>query len=178
MPGVRVVTQSVESASLLVDNQNQWIDIGPGLIIYVCFLTEANEMLLQDAVLTVTTNKLIHNAENFQHMSVLETGGDILVIPQASLAGKLKKKSSIQYHTLAEKQTGAKLFQQFVQLLREKVESNENITMSHRERESDHRSPVEQQILTRRGRVYCGTYGNRQALKFISNGPYTHYFEF
>jgi len=91
-------------------------------------------------------------------ISLQEAGADVLIIPQASLAAKLKQKS-LQYHALVEKSKGAILYQQFVQLWTETILNNKT---------------SEGKV----GTLRAGTYGNRQGLRFISNGPNTTQFEF
>lgn len=43
MSKCRAVLQQVEKASLLVDNKDEWVDIGRGIVIYICFLKELQE---------------------------------------------------------------------------------------------------------------------------------------
>eukprot|EP00004_Rigifila_ramosa_P020841 TRINITY_DN5460_c0_g1_i2.p1 TRINITY_DN5460_c0_g1~~TRINITY_DN5460_c0_g1_i2.p1 ORF type:complete len:114 (-),score=18.06 TRINITY_DN5460_c0_g1_i2:57-398(-) len=73
---------------------------------------------------------------------------NILVVPQASLGGKLRG-TTMQYHGNAPKDDGARLYDEFVALLRKEGAAH-NVT------------------------VVAGTYGNRQALEFSSSGPFTH----
>lgn len=85
---------------------------------YVSFLKGADEKALNDAgsfkiqtptllktisiitfqisVSSIVSIKLIRSPDTSESMSILECHGDILVIPQASLAGKIKNKGSIQ----------------------------------------------------------------------------------
>lgn len=83
--------------------------------------------------------------------SVLHHKLDILVIPQATLGGKLKGKA-LQYHGLVSKPVGEELFSEFVGKLKESLESG--------------------------GHVSSGVYGTRQILSMETNGPFTHIFEF
>ena len=62
-----------------------------------------------------------------------------------------------RYHGLIDKEVGATMYKKFVEIVTErdnKAESN------------------------KKGTVKYGTYGNRQGLKFVSGGPFTHQLEF
>jgi len=83
-------------------------------------------------------------------VSILELPGDVLIVPQATLGGRVKGRS-MQYHGNIDKQTGSQLYEQFVKLCREAVEQ----TAKH-------------------CTVHYGTYGNRQVLSMVTNGPYNH----
>jgi len=85
----------------------------------------------------------------------LEIGGDILVVPQASLGGKVKGKN-LQYHALIDKEEGSKLYDYMIQLFVQKLQADDS----------------------KKAQVKSGSYGNRQGLKFETAGPYTHQFEF
>lgn len=89
--------------------------------------------------------------------NILELPGDILVIPQATLGGRLKGKQ-MQYHSNVEKNMGMELYTSFVEGLRQATTSSAtwqeaNCTVHH------------------------GTYGNRQVLSMDTNGPYSHVIE-
>jgi len=83
-------------------------------------------------------------------VSILELPGDVLIVPQATLGGRVKGRG-IQYHSNVDKQTGSQLYERFVSRCREAV----------------------QQTATQ-CTVHCGTYGNRQVLSTVTNGPYSH----
>ena len=83
-------------------------------------------------------------------VSILELPGDILIVPQATLGGRVKGRG-MQYHGNIDKQTGSQLYEQFVGRCREAVHQT-----------------AEQCA------VHCGTYGNRQVLSIVTNGPYSH----
>lgn len=91
--------------------------------------------------------------ENPRRKSVLECNYDILVIPQATLGGKLKGNTT-QYHGLVSKDLGSQLFDSFVSTVSSYNESGWS------------------------GKVESGVYGARQILQMETNGPFTHIFEF
>jgi D-Tyr-tRNAtyr deacylase len=96
--------------------------------------------------------KLSYSAVKKGLCSVLESGGSVLIVPQACIAGKLKGKS-VQYHDLSGKEEGQVLYYKFVETCKELCKGRET-------------------------QVFGGTYGNRQVLTMDTEGPFTHVFDF
>lgn len=103
-------------------------------------------------------NVKLSETENGKHVSILDLPGDVLIIPQATLGGRVKGKS-MQYHANSGKEEGLALYSQFVSLCEKALASNSKC--------------AEAGVV-----VAHGTYGNRQVLKLDTNGPYTHLIEF
>lgn len=126
---------------------------------------------------------------------------DCLIIPQATLAGRLKGKA-VQYHDQCPKDRGQVLYDRFVQKMRstllppellDQLDVNGGLILrAGTAAETGEKSPESahhqgsgdttvEGILpsaVRRRKVLNGTYGNRQALTLDSYGPMTHLFEF
>jgi D-Tyr-tRNAtyr deacylase len=160
MPGVKVIIQQCSEASILVDNKDKWEHIKEGIIIYLAFMKEATNEAIDEAITTILSLKLVYDPETTKNGSVLDLGADVLIIPQASLAGKIKQKTT-QYHGLIDKEVGADMYKKFVEIVTERVAK-----------------AAEAENAKKKGTVKCGTYGNRQGLKFVSGGPFTHQLEF
>ncbi|XP_014797215.1 PREDICTED: probable D-tyrosyl-tRNA(Tyr) deacylase 2 isoform X1 [Calidris pugnax] len=128
-----------------------------GLVIYICFFKGADEDLVPKIVNTLLNVKLSEN-ESGEYVSILDLPGNVLIIPQATLGGKLKGRK-MQYHANIDKEKGLDLYSQFVTLCEKELAANAKC--------------VEAGVL-----VKYGTYGNRQVLKLDTNGPYTHLIEF
>ncbi|XP_042669983.1 D-aminoacyl-tRNA deacylase 2 isoform X1 [Centrocercus urophasianus] len=135
----------------------EWEEIQRGLVIYICFFKGADEDLIPKIVNVLLNVKLSEN-ENGEYVSVLDLPGNVLIIPQATLGGKLKGRK-MQYHANIEKEKGMELYSQFVTLCEKQLAANAKC--------------MEAGVL-----VKHGTYGNRQVLKLDTNGPYTHLVEF
>jgi hypothetical protein len=60
-PGVQLVVQRCESARLLIDNANKWVEIGRGLVVYVSFAKGASEVQVMKAAKTVLQVPLVAN---------------------------------------------------------------------------------------------------------------------
>ena len=82
-------------------------------------------------------------------VNVIESGCDVLVVPQATLGGKVKGKQ-LQYHGNINKSQGLEMYNLFCAEIRECCKST----------------------------VETGTYGNRQVLRTETEGPFSHVLDF
>ncbi|NXE45134.1 DTD2 deacylase, partial [Casuarius casuarius] len=158
----RALLQQCASARLQVKppepgSEAEWVEIQRGLVIYICFFKGADEDLVPKIV-NMLLNVQLSESESGKYVSVLDLPGNVLIIPQATLGGKLKGKR-MQYHTNIEKEKGLELYSQFVTLCEKEMAANAKC--------------VEAGVF-----VKHGTYGNRQVLKLDTNGPFTHLIEF
>lgn len=167
---VRVVVQQVEQATLLIDNVAETTAIGNGVLVFVAFLKrdkkEVADAEIKSAVSRILGAK-IHTVPGGPVKGTFRDDDnvvqrDVLVIPQATLCGKLKKNQpQPQYYAQIEKELGAAVYERFwLEFEAQLAEINSK------------RAPE------LAGKVRHGTYGNRQALSMTSSGPNTHQFEF
>ncbi|KFO29275.1 D-aminoacyl-tRNA deacylase 2 [Fukomys damarensis] len=161
-PVARALLQQCLHARLQVrpaegDAAAQWVEIQKGLVIYVCFFKGADKELLPKMVNTLLNVKL-SETENGKRVSILDLPGNVLIIPQATLGGRIKGRN-MQYHSNSGKEEGLELFSQFVSLCEKELAANSKC--------------AEAGVV-----VEHGTYGNRQVLKMDTDGPYTHLIEF
>ena len=68
-------------------------------------------------------NVKLSETENGKHVSVLDLPGNILIIPQATLGGRVKGRS-MQYHSNSGKEEGLELYSQFVTLCKKELAAN------------------------------------------------------
>ncbi|XP_014779599.1 D-aminoacyl-tRNA deacylase 2 [Octopus bimaculoides] len=154
----RSMLQQCLSARLLVqpktdDKDAEFVEIGRGLIAYVCFMKGSNEELVDRMVKSVLNVRLSEN-EAGKLVSIMDLPGDVLIIPQATLGGSMKGKC-MQYHKNIAKDEGQLLYTRFVNICRNTVQKqNQECTVQN------------------------GTYGNRQVLSTVTNGPFSHFLEF
>lgn len=154
----RAVVMRCDACSLLVDNNDEWVHTGPGFVVGLCFLKGASAQgdTVRKAVQTFISLPIgEREAQGSGKLAgtpctIAQAGAnEIMVVPQASLAGKMKNKR-MQYHNACKKDLGEELYQNFAAMLAQELEV-----------------------------VKHGTYGNTQGLKFSSVcGPFTTYFEF
>ncbi|XP_078348868.1 D-aminoacyl-tRNA deacylase 2-like isoform X5 [Oculina patagonica] len=164
-PSVRIIIQQCLSARLQVqpptENEDaQLVEISRGIVIYLCFLKGSNLDLVPKVVKSILNVRLSEITVRPTNVSVLELPGDVLIVPQATLGGKMKGKS-VQYHSNISKDQGRIFYEKFITLCEEAVHAN-SAGLSD--------SPPKH--------VKHGTYGNRQVLSVETNGPFTHVFDF
>ncbi|RNF20764.1 Chain A, Structural Analysis Of A Probable Eukaryotic D-Amino Acid Trna Deacylase [Trypanosoma conorhini] len=176
---IRVLLQSIEKGAILVDNAERYVPVGRGVVIYVAFLGDVDDAALEQAVAALMSGILLRRslpggAPMTSTVSLNDCpDADILVVPQASLGGKLKG-HRVQFHALVEKSRGLWLYDRFCQLLRaargidaSSVDANGVAA----------KEAVASPAFPQGGRVINGTYGNRQGLKIESEGPLTHFLD-
>ena len=118
---------------------------------FVCFLENATEETVDKMSKHITSVRL-SESDTRRRVSVCEVQGNVLIVPQATLGGKLKGKA-MQYHMNIEKAFGEALYHKLCQQVRSSAEKVSS------------------------GNVKCGVYGTRQVLSMDTNGPYTHIIE-
>ena len=201
-PSMKIVIQHCNSAELLTDNVGQYVRVNKGAILYVCFLKGITQKVVEKAVKELRTGKIFRetagdgtSAGASKPVTLFATGCDLLVVPQASIAGKLKSKT-LQHHNQVDKVTGLEMWQFFLSTL---VSSFSDSSASPPEIVPPE-DPKTQATIAKwdvkgenvlegcngfalptqknSGRVLAfGTYGNRQGLTFQSDGPFTLVFE-
>ncbi|CAH1791742.1 unnamed protein product [Owenia fusiformis] len=162
LSNARVVMQQCLSARLQVKppsdtSEAEYVEIGKGLLIYLCFLKDATVDIVDRMVKTILGVKL-SESDDGKYTSILDLPGDVLIIPQATLGGKIKGKQ-MQYHGNVAKQKGQELYSAFIEQCELSMKSNAKCSEGSK-------------------LLKFGTYGNRQVLSIVTNGPYTHLIEF
>ena len=110
-PGMKLVIQQVSSASLLIDNAEKFVHIRAGTIVHVSFMKNATSDHVQKAAKMILGAKLSKGKGSTEKSgSILDYGGDVMIIPQACMAGKLKNGGRMQYHDQIEKIVGEDLY--------------------------------------------------------------------
>ncbi|XP_029982180.1 D-aminoacyl-tRNA deacylase 2 [Sphaeramia orbicularis] len=164
-PVARAVLQQCLQARLQVepareDSEARYVQIDRGMVIYICFFKGATDEILPKMVSTLLNLRLCESPSG-KMASVLELPGSVLVVPQATLGGKVKGRA-MQYHGNVGKEDGLRLYDTFVALCEKEVNA------------SAAASDANATAVT----VKHGTYGNRQVLTLDTNGPYTHLMDF
>ncbi|KAF0982057.1 hypothetical protein FDP41_011918 [Naegleria fowleri] len=154
MSKARVILQNITSANLLMNNVDEWKSTvnNRGVVLYLSFMKGCTSEDVSKIVKQILQSKSISTGLDSKQAICELDNFDIVIVPQASIAGKLKDKN-FQYYQLIDKDTGLQLYEHFVK-------------------------EVHSMMTGREGNVIIsGTYGNRQGLQFSSDGPYCHIFE-
>ncbi|KAM4664966.1 D-aminoacyl-tRNA deacylase 2 [Discoglossus pictus] len=139
------------------DSEAEYVEIQRGLVMYVCFFKGSDSAAIPKMVNCLLNVKL-SETDSAKRVSVMDLPGDILIVPQATLGGKVKGRA-MQYHSNAEKELGMELYGELVAQCQQELKN--------------HPKWAESGAVLR-----YGTYGNRQVLQINTNGPYTHLLEF
>jgi D-Tyr-tRNAtyr deacylase len=87
---INFVIQRVTKASLLIDNKEKYEDIKSGIIIYLSILKETTEDDIQEIIKKISIGSYYFDINNkYKPCSILDVECDVMIIPQASLAGKV-----------------------------------------------------------------------------------------
>ena len=86
---VRLLVQQVIGARLVLPDGKE-IKIGTGLVVFVCFLKGVTEEVVKKAAKVTLGVKLSEGEEGGRRVDVVANRGEVLVVPQATLGGKLK----------------------------------------------------------------------------------------
>jgi D-tyrosyl-tRNA(Tyr) deacylase len=116
---MRVVIQRVKSASVTVGSETAG-EIGKGLLVLLGVAVSDN---MDDAeyIADKTMNLRIFEDENHKmNRSLLDIGGEILVISQFTLLGDCKKGRRPSFANAASPELANKLYQQFVDRIQQK----------------------------------------------------------
>ncbi|GAB1610787.1 D-aminoacyl-tRNA deacylase 2-like [Argonauta hians] len=171
----RAMLQQCLSARLQVqpkteEKEAEFVEIGRGLIVYVCFMKDSSEETVDRMVKSVLNVRLSESKDDSGKMvSILDLPGDVLIIPQATIGGTMKGKC-IQYHKNIAKNEGELLYNRFVNICRNEVQKVNAAAAAA----ADGACGAGGASMS----VQNGTYGNRQVLSTVTNGPFTHFLEF
>ena len=115
---MRTVIQRVSSASVTINNQKK-SEIGPGLLVLVGVEESDNETDIEWLSNKVVQLRIFNDKNGVMNLSVLETGGSILVISQFTLHAKTKKGNWPSYIKAAPQEIAVPLYEKFIARLAE-----------------------------------------------------------
>lgn len=137
--GMKVAIQRANSASILVDNDSTWVEMGRGLVVYFAFsegITDAGVAAAAKAVVNLPLLTMGQWGDGSKNQSIvdlmktaecwdpldLSDGGSVgvMVVPQASMVSKFKGKS-LKYHSQLDKEKGRALYVKFLSLLQQEA---------------------------------------------------------
>jgi D-aminoacyl-tRNA deacylase len=113
---MRLVIQRVTEASVTIDRQVKG-HIQAGLLLLVGFCPDDTAEDLQWLAKKVVQMRIFGDAEGKMNRSLLDTGGDILLISQFTLYASTRKGNRPSYIGAAGPALAIPLYEQFIQLL-------------------------------------------------------------
>ena len=125
---MRIVLQRVSSGSVSIDGAKVG-EIGPGLVLLVGFTQGDGEEALGWMAEKVLGLRVFNDQDGKMNLSLVEVGGDVLVVSQFTLYGDTRKGRRPSFVQAAPPEQAIPLYERFLALLREKapgkVESGE-----------------------------------------------------
>lgn len=115
---MRVLIQRVQTASVAVNNQKIG-NIGTGLLLLVGIEESDNEEDIAYLVKKTVNLRIFDDANGVMNRSIIETGGDILVVSQFTLHASTKKGNRPSYIRAAKPDIAVPLYERFCDLLTE-----------------------------------------------------------
>eukprot|EP00033_Pygsuia_biforma_P000770 GCRY01000898.1.p1 GENE.GCRY01000898.1~~GCRY01000898.1.p1 ORF type:complete len:166 (+),score=22.70 GCRY01000898.1:69-500(+) len=143
MSSTKVIAFRVQKADLYYQEEENKRSIAEGVIVCLSFLKEATIEKAQKAAEKLAGYKILSKP-------FFNPECQVMIIPQACLAGKAKGKS-IQYHSQVNKEEGVRIYQAFCDALKAQLGSD---------------------------KVVAGIYDHTQSLKYESGAIHMHHFEF
>jgi len=146
---VRCLLQQCTSATLKLPDET--LEINRGMVVFVAFLKDAQLDDMSKLAKEITSVRLCENLNGQGSTTIVDLPGDLLIIPQATLGGRLNS-HRFQYHQNISKDVGESLFQSLVTNIRSVCRPEQTI--------------------------HAGQYGIRQIYSCETNGPAMHLIEF
>ncbi|AGB28772.1 MULTISPECIES: D-aminoacyl-tRNA deacylase [Prevotellaceae] len=115
---MRIVIQRVSSASVAIDGHTKSA-IGPGYLILLGIEAADTEDDAQWLVRKVVGLRVFDDAEGVMNRSIMDVGGDILVVSQFTLMASYKKGNRPSWLKAAPHALSIPLYRRFCQLLSE-----------------------------------------------------------
>ena len=113
---MRVVIQRVSSASVTIDGAVR-SDIGPGLLILLGVGHDDGDEDIDYLVRKTTGLRIFDDADGVMNRSILETGGEALVVSQFTLMASTRKGNRPSYVGAAGHETAVPLYERFCRQL-------------------------------------------------------------
>jgi D-tyrosyl-tRNA(Tyr) deacylase len=139
--------QRVLSASVTVEGQ-RIAEIGPGLLVLVGVQKADTQAHASRLVERLLNYRVFSDNEDKMNLSVLDVGGEVLLVPQFTLAADTNKGMRPSFSSAAPPEQGSDLFESVVDIM-------------------SHQTP----------RVQKGRFGADMAVELINDGPVTFWLQ-
>ena len=109
---MKTVIQRVSSASVTIDGRTR-SEIGPGLVVLLGVGHEDSQEDIDWLVRKIAGLRIFNDRDGVMNRSVLDTGGDIIVVSQFTLMASTKKGNRPSYIGAAGHEKAIPLYEQF-----------------------------------------------------------------
>lgn len=139
--------QRVSEAGVKVDGKIIG-EIGPGLLVLVGVEKHDDEDIANRLLERILTYRVFSDVDGKMNLSLVDIGGELLLVPQFTLAADTKKGTRPSFSCAAPPTLGEELFSRFVQMAR-----------------------------ARHARVATGVFGADMKVSLINDGPVTFWLQ-
>ena len=115
---MRAVIQRVKSASVTVDNK-LISEIGPGLLIFLGISHKDTKTDLEYTANKIANLRIFEDADGKMNCSILDSGGEALVVSQFTLYGDCRKGRRPSFIDAARPDVANNLYEQFITTLQQ-----------------------------------------------------------
>ena len=116
---MRAVIQRVKNGQVIVDNRVTG-KIGSGLLVFLGIGREDNRQDVDYLVDKSVYLRIFEDKEGKMNLSLLEAGGDMLIVSQFTLMADCRKGRRPSFFAAAEPEEANELYQYFIQRVKEK----------------------------------------------------------
>jgi len=113
---MRAVIQRVKKASVTIGNQLR-SEMGSGLLVLVGIEESDSDIDIEWLANKIVQLRIFNDSDGVMNLSVMETGGDIMVISQFTLHAKTKKGNRPSYIKAAPTEIAIPIYERFVSVL-------------------------------------------------------------
>jgi len=110
---MRTVIQRVSKASVTIDSLKK-AAIGPGMLVLVGIEEDDNISDIDWLANKIIQLRIFNDINSVMNLSVLETGGDIMIVSQFTLHAKTKKGNRPSYIKAARPEKAIPLYESFI----------------------------------------------------------------
>ena len=114
---MHIVIQRVKNARVITED-NEIAEIGKGLVLLVGFKKGDDGGSISQRVKKILNLRIFEDSSGKMNLSILDVGGDILVVSNFTLVADLRKGNRPSFDTSLPPQDAQILFEQFVSNLR------------------------------------------------------------
>jgi len=139
--------QRVREASVSVGGETV-AAIGPGLLVLVGVHRDDGPPDIERLAERIAGYRVFPDGEGRMNLSLADTGGELLLVPQFTLAADTRKGMRASFTRAAAPETGAEYFDRLARACRERL-----------------------------GRVGCGVFGADMQVALVNDGPVTFWLE-
>lgn len=154
--------QRVSNASVAVDG-NTVSSINHGMLILLCVLNGDTEADIDLLIRKITALRIFNDENGVMNISIRDTGGQILVVSQFTLAASLRRGNRPSYIAAAPPEISRPAYETFCSRLRDALGETPSspLTASNREASPFH------------ARVQTGIFGADMKIALTNDGPVT-----